>query len=541
MEQRQVVVVGSGPAGLASAIAVAEAGARVTVLDENARPGGQLFKQIHKFFGSKEHYAGMRGFEIGTRMLKRAKDLGVEVLLNSIVYGLFEDKTLGVVRNDANLSMKAERIVLATGASENALTFPGWTLPGVMGAGGAQTMVNLHGVLPGKQCLMVGSGNVGLIVSYQLIQAGAQVVAIVEADSKVGGYEVHADKIRRMGVPILLSHTVKEARGKDSVEEVTLLRVDERWQPIPGTEGTHSVDFVCLAVGLTPLTELGSMAHCQYNYIAELGGFTLAHDENMETTVSGIYVAGDCAGVEEASIAMEQGRLVGISIAESLGLIEKPEAEKKKLEIRRRLDELRGRPVFFESPADQGKVDPPRMEIDEPPYKAGKAGPLMRGGGYPAEERFQRRPLAVIECREEIPCDPCAYVCSRGAISVGRPMTRLPRLDVEKCTGCGLCIPACPGLAIFVVDKTYSSQDALVQLPYEFRPLPKVGEQVDCLDRQGHKVAEGKVLKVSNPHGFDRTTVVSVSFDKKFADEVRAISLRRKKDGRRRRDHRLPM
>jgi thioredoxin reductase/Fe-S-cluster-containing hydrogenase component 2 len=523
MEQRQVVVVGCGPAGMASAIAAAEAGAQVTVLDENARPGGQLFKQIHKFFGSKEHYAGMRGFEIGTRMLKQAEDLGVEVWLNSVVYGLFEDKMLGIIQDNTNIPMKADRIVLATGASENALTFPGWTLPGVMGAGGAQTMVNLHGVLPGTKCLMVGSGNVGLIVSYQLIQAGAKVVAIVEADSKVGGYKVHADKIRRLGVPILLSHTVKEAKGKDSVEEVTLICVDRQWQPIPGTEQTHSVDFVCLAVGLTPLTELGSMAHCQSDYIAKLGGFTLTHDENMETTVPGIYVAGDCAGVEEASIAMEQGRMAGISIAESLGLIEKSAGEKKKAMIRRRLDELRGRPVFYESAADQGGPQSP----------TGGDNPFRKLPGYPSEERIQGGPVAVIECSEEIPCDPCAYICSREAISVGRPMTKLPQLDSEKCTGCGLCIPGCPGLAIFIVDKTYSPLEALVQLPYEFKPLPKMGEQVDCLDRQGKKVTEGKVIKVTNPSRFDRTPVVSVVFDKRFADDVRAISLRRKGHGRR--------
>jgi thioredoxin reductase/Fe-S-cluster-containing hydrogenase component 2 len=519
MEQRQVVVVGCGPAGLASAIATVEAGAHVTVLDENARPGGQLFKQIHKFFGSREHFAGMRGFEIGTAMLKQAEDLGVEVLLNSVVYGLFEEKTLGIIRNNTNIAIKAERIVLATGASENALTFPGWTLPGIMGAGGAQTMVNLHGVLPGTRCLMVGSGNVGLIVSYQLIQAGVKVVAILEADSKVGGYKVHADKIRRLGVPILLSHTIKEAKGKDSVEEVTWVRVDEGWQPIPGTEQTHSIDFVCLAVGLTPLTELGSIAHCQCNYVSELGGFTLAHDDNMETTVPGIYVAGDCAGVEEASIAMEQGRLVGISIAESLGLIEKPEGEKKKTAIRRRLDELRGKPVFHESAADRGSDETAVTE---------KSQFSPTAPGYPTEERFQRGPVAVIECREEIPCDPCSYSCSRGAIVVGRPMTRLPQLDAEKCSGCGLCVPDCPGLAVFVVDKTYSPLEALVQLPYEFRPLPKVGEYVDCLDRQGQKVTEGKVLKVTNPRSFDRTPVVSVVFDKRYADKVRAISLRRK-------------
>lgn len=530
---RQVVVVGCGPAGLASAIEAAEAGAKVTILDENTRPGGQLFKQIHKFFGSKEHYAGMRGFNIGTEMLRRAEELGIEVMLESVVYGFFDDKTLGVITNGSNMSIQAEKIVLATGASENALEFPGWTLPGVIGAGAAQTMVNLHRVLPGRRCLMVGSGNVGLIVSYQLMQAGAEVVAVVEADSKVGGYGVHAEKIRRVGVPILLSHTIKEARGKESVEEVTLIRLDEEWQAIQGTERTLSVDFVCLAVGLTPLTELGWMANCECKYVSELGGHILLHDENMETTASGIFAAGDCTGVEEASIAMEQGRLAGLSIAESLGLISGVQAEEKKAALRDRLEELRGKTVFYASVADEGRGD---LGSGEAP-KNGTLGktssaPSDSCPGDPREERFQKGPVAVIECTEQIPCDPCAYACRKGAISVGRPITELPQLDEEKCTGCGLCIPNCPGLAIFVVDKTYSPREALLQLPYEFLPLPKKGERVDCLDRCGRKVTEGKVIKVVHPRGSDRTAILSIVLNKEDVDEVRAISLKRGRHGR---------
>ena len=524
---RQVVVVGCGPAGLASAIEAAEAGAKVTILDENTRPGGQLFKQIHKFFGSKEHYAGMRGFNIGTEMLRRAEELGIEVMLDSVVYGIFEDKTLGVITNGSNVSIQAERIVLATGASENPLEFQGWTLPGVIGAGAAQTMVNLHRVLPGQRCLMVGSGNVGLIVSYQLIQAGARVVAIVEADSKVGGYGVHAEKVRRMGVPILLSHTIKEARGKESVEEVTLTRLDEKWQPVPGSEQVLSVDFVCLAVGLTPMSELGWMADCECKYVSELGGYIILHNEDMETTVSGIYVAGDCTGVEEASIAMEQGRLAGLSIAESLGLISGEKAAGKKVAIRDRLEELRRKTVFYGSLADEGREDQGPRETPGPAASSA----IENCPGYPEKERFEKGPVAVIECTEQIPCDPCAYVCPKDAISVGRPITRLPRLDEEKCTGCGLCIPSCHGLAIFVVDKTYSAREALLQIPYEFLPLPKKGERVDCLDRCGRKVTEGRVHKVTHPRRSDHTATLSIVLDKAYADEVRAILPRGCRDG----------
>jgi len=344
MQTTDLAVVGAGPAGLAAAIAAASAGVRVLLIDENARPGGQLFKQIHKFFGSKDHYAGTRGIDIGTRLLSDVEALGVEVMLDSVVWGIFADHTLGVIRDRRNVRVQAGSICLATGASENALAFPGWTLPGVMGAGAIQTLINVERVLPGKRVLMVGSGNVGLIVSYQLLQAGAQVVAVVEALPRVGGYGVHAGKLRRNGVPILTSTTIREARGKDRVEKATTVVLDERWRQVPGTEREYDVDVICLALGLTPLSELAWMAGCQFAYIPQLGGHVPIHDEDMQTTVPGIYVAGDLAGIEEASTAMEEGKLAGIAVAQALGHLSAAEACRRKEAVFKRLDELRSGP-----------------------------------------------------------------------------------------------------------------------------------------------------------------------------------------------------
>ncbi len=210
-----------------------------------------------------------------------------------------------------------------------------------MGAGAAQTMINVHRVLPGKRVLMIGSGNVGLIVSYQLMQAGAKVVVLVEAMPKISGYGVHAAKIRRAGVPILVSHTVKEVCGDGKVQHATVVRLDENFKTVEGTEKIYGVDIVCLAVGLTPLTELACLKDCKFTYLPQLGGFVPLHDENMETTISGIYVAGDITGVEEASTAMEEGRLAGVAAAESLGHLETERAEKSKAEICERLKSLR--------------------------------------------------------------------------------------------------------------------------------------------------------------------------------------------------------
>ncbi|UCH02947.1 MAG: FAD-dependent oxidoreductase [Candidatus Bathyarchaeota archaeon] len=339
-----VVVVGGGSAGLAAAIESSKAGAEVLLIDENARPGGQLFKQIHKFFGSRRHYAGIRGFEIGRRLLEEAHKNEVEIKLNTIIFGILGNK-IGIVEDKTHAKwLKAKTIIFSCGASEKLISFPGWTLPGVMGAGAAQTIINLHRVLPGSRFLMIGSGNVGLVVSYQILQAGAEVVAIIEALPKIGGYGIHASKIRRAGVQIAVSHTIKEAYGKDKVEAVTIGALDKNMNLVPGSEKRFKVDVICLAVGLKPNIELPLMAGCETMFLANLGGQVPIHDENMETTVEGIYVAGDCAGIEEVSTAIESGRLAGIAVAEKLGYLTKNEAYDVKVNLREVLDELRGGP-----------------------------------------------------------------------------------------------------------------------------------------------------------------------------------------------------
>jgi len=339
----EIAIVGAGAAGLMAAIEAKQAGAQVTVVDDNAMPGGQLFKQLHKFFGSKAHRAGVRGFRIGEQLLDETEDLGVDVYLNATCWGLFEGNNLALQREDRRELLHFEKLILATGAQENALAFPGWTLPGVMGAGAAQTVVNIHRVLPGKRVLMVGAGNVGLIVSYQLLQAGAEVVAVIEGLPRIGGYGVHAAKIRRAGVPILTKHTILRADGDGCVESATIAGVDENWQPVPGTKKTLEVDTICLAVGLEPMSELAWMAGCKFAYIPSLGGHVPLHDDNMETTVPGIYVAGDIAGIEEASTAMEEGRLAGLAAAEALGHTSQ-QVQQRKQEARRALNELRAGP-----------------------------------------------------------------------------------------------------------------------------------------------------------------------------------------------------
>jgi len=468
MKETEIAVVGAGPAGLTAACEAAQVGSKVIVFDENNQAGGQLVKQIHKFFGSKEHLAGTRGIDIGEELKRKALSLGVDIRLGTAVWGYFDDQLAVVNNNKADL-VKAQKIIIATGASENILSFPGWTLPGVMGAGGAQTLMNLHRVLPGKKVLMIGAGNVGLIVSYQMLQAGAEVVAVVEAAQNIGGYKVHADKILRNGIPILTSHTVKEALGRDRVEKAVIAQVNNDLSIIPGTERELDVDTICLAVGLTPLTELMWLIGCKMKYQADLGGFIPVHNQNMETSVKGIYIAGDAAGIEEASIAMEEGKIAGIAVAESLGYIHPDKAMIVKDRAEKSLLQLRLNPTYA----------PPRsMESIQKDF-------LHKSGAIP-----------VIDCTECIPCNPCETACPFGCIQIGTTITSLPSLNLEKCTSCGQCITACPGLAIFLLDRNYSKELAALTIPYEFLPLQEKGEKVVTLDRNGSKVCEGEIINV---------------------------------------------
>lgn len=342
MIEYPLVIVGAGPAGMSAAIEAAKCGIKVLVVDENHCPGGQMFKQIHKFFGSRSHYAGIRGYEIGKHLLAEMERLSIEVWLESEVLGIENGHIVWICRNGAKtVKVRAESIVLATGATENALPFPGWDLPGVMTAGAAQTMINVNRVLPGENFVIIGSGNVGVIVAYQLMQAGAQVKAIVEAAPRLTGYGVHTAKVRRAGVPFYVSHTVKQAIGKDHVEMVELVELDNSFKPVPNTEMTIAADSLCIAVGFTPLVELAAAAGCSMVYCRPFGGFLPAHDRRMATSLPNVFIAGDVSGVEEASTAMEEGRLAGINAAEFLGYVKSNAAEQRSDEIWDSLNALR--------------------------------------------------------------------------------------------------------------------------------------------------------------------------------------------------------
>ncbi len=322
MIKTDVLVIGGCPAGLCAALSAAEAGASVLVLDRAARMGGQLVKQTHMFFGSRAQYASERGISIPEKLFGQLAAFGdrVKLMTDTTALAVYDDGVVTAVNGQNDyFKIKPGAIVAATGASEKTLAFPNNDLPGIYGAGAVQTLMNVYGVKPGKRVLMIGAGNIGLIVSYQLMQAGVEVAAILDAAPRIGGYLVHAAKIRRMGVPILTSHTVVRAEGTDRLERAVVAEIDASFAPIPGTERVIDADVMCISVGLTPLTELLAMAGCRMAYVARLGGSVPLRDDSYETTVKGLFVAGDASGIEEASAAMVEGRLAGLYAAKRAG------------------------------------------------------------------------------------------------------------------------------------------------------------------------------------------------------------------------------
>ena len=304
-----VLIVGGGPAGLNAALELGKAGVQVLLVDDKDQLGGKLVLQHHKFFGTKaDTRAATRGFVIAEQMAEELKQYpNVKVLLQSTAVGVFSDKVIGVhclTAPQTDGSTKAEyqlyrpsRLLVATGAREKMLPFRGNTLPGVVGAGAFQTIVNRDWVIPARKLLIVGGGNVGLITGYHAIQAGLEVVALIEAMDSCKGYKVHQDKLLRLGVPILTSHTILAAHGTDHVTGATVAQCDQNFRPLPGTEKHLDVDCVLVAVGLSKVDEFASKAK-------EFGIPT--------------FLAGDAQEIAEASAAMVTGKIAGVQIAQSL-------------------------------------------------------------------------------------------------------------------------------------------------------------------------------------------------------------------------------
>ncbi|MDY0004755.1 MAG: FAD-dependent oxidoreductase, partial [Polyangia bacterium] len=389
----------------------------------------------------------------------------VHTWTSATAVGVYRDGVVGVWQRDRYLLVRPEALLITSGARERSLSFPGCDLPGVYGAGAFQTLVNRDLVKAADRLFIIGGGNVGLIAGYHALQAGIAVSGLVEAMPKVGGYKVHLDKLKRLGVPVWTSHTALRAEGGERLERVVIAQVDGRFRPVQGTERAFDVDALLIAVGLSPVNELAQKAE-------EYGIPT--------------FKAGDASEIAEASAAIFSGRIAGRQVAAHLGLGGTV-------------------PPAWAATAAVLRSKPGAQEVFEPVSRELPVYPLIR-------------------CVEEIPCNPCTEVCPVGAITIpDGTITSAPRF-ANRCLGCARCVAICPGLAINLVVEDYDPgrSKALLVLPWEFDEGAGVGlpgDEVSTVDMEGAPVGRGLVVAVRERDDQRKRLLILVEVD--WADRLR--------------------
>lgn len=456
----RVIIIGAGPAGLAAREILNLHGVDNIVVDNNEQIGGQFNMQTHQFFffEKEKKFGGMRGFDI-------AKTLAGEdhngIFLNSTVWDILENRRVAVknIRSDEIFYVDAEYLVVAAGAVPFMPTFENDDLPGVYTAAVVQKMMNTELTLLGKNVLTVGAGNIGYLTSYQLMQAGARVKAIIEAQPFEGGFPVQANRVRRLGIPVLLSHTILKAIPNEKRDGITGAVVAEakNFKPVPGTEKIISgIDAINICTGLVPDNAL------------------LVKGE--EVFGRRCYGAGDAIRIGEGTSAVLRGKQVAYEILEDAG---ERYAYNDFLNISKEYIDSQQHPVKI-------------IEVPEMP-----------------PDNRKKKPFVLIDCLYGFACNPCQFACPHGAIL--KPSTSdYPHLDFDKCIGCMECVYQCPGLAIF----GYNINKEWLFLPIEY--TAKEQSPVYLVDNDGRKLGEGvieKILKKPNKTDVARVKALDVKGD----------------------------
>ncbi len=294
-----LAIIGGGPAGLAAAVRAYELGLRdIIVFERDNRLGGILPQCIHNGFGL--HYFGeeLTGPEFVFRFIDKIKKYNIETQLNTMVIEVNKNRELITVNAyEGIVKYKSKAIIFAVGCRErtrSAIQIPGSRPAGIYTAGTAQRMINIEGYLPGKEIVILGSGDVGLIMARRFTLEGAKVKAVLEIMKYPGGLARNVSQcLEDFDIPLLLQHTIVNIEGKDRVKSVTIAKVDDSWNPIPNTEQKISCDTVILSVGLIPENELASQANVEINH-ATGGAFV---NEWMETNAPGIFECGNALAV----------------------------------------------------------------------------------------------------------------------------------------------------------------------------------------------------------------------------------------------------
>ena len=296
-----LIVIGGGPAGLAAACAAWERGLRKILLAERDRElGGILNQCIHNGFGLHYFKEELTGPEYARRFIEQLADTGVEVRLDTMVLEVTPERQVHMVGRDTGYRVEeAKSIILAMGCRERtrgAIAIPGTRPAGVLTAGAAQRYVNMEGWLPGRRAVVLGSGDIGLIMARRMTLEGAKVLACVELMPRSRGLARNIVQcLRDYDIPLLLSHTVTDIRGRERVEQVVVSRVDGECRPIPGTEMIFDCDTLLLSVGLIPENELTRQAGIEMD--PRTGGARVR--ENMETSLHGVFACGNTAHVHD--------------------------------------------------------------------------------------------------------------------------------------------------------------------------------------------------------------------------------------------------
>ncbi|MDJ0334018.1 FAD-dependent oxidoreductase [Salinibacterium sp. G-O1] len=332
-----VVVIGAGPSGLAAAAVAAESGLDVVLLDERGKLGGQYYKQPAPDFDLDEHQLDGQ-YRRGRALIGRARASGVHILDRAKVWGAFAPDHIVAASPVERWVIRAKRVVLATGAYERGVPMPGWTLPGVMTTGAAQTLSRSYQVSPGQRVLVAGNGPLNMQVAAELAAAGATVVALVELATPVRASSVlqsatmalsspglivdgvkYGLALARARVPIITGSAVVRMTGDESgVTGAVVARLDGDGTPVPGTERSFEVDAVCMGYGFLPSNEIARMLGCSHRWDESLKSLVVERDEDGRTSVPETYVIGDSAQVHGAKVAQARGVIAGASISADL-------------------------------------------------------------------------------------------------------------------------------------------------------------------------------------------------------------------------------
>lgn len=301
MTKKDIVIIGGGPAGLAAALAAkAEGVESILILERDKELGGILNQCIHNGFGLHTFQEELTGPEYAARFIQRVEEQKIEYRLNTMVMDISPEKVVTAMsREDGMYQIQAKAVILAMGCRERprgALNIPGYRPAGIYSAGTAQRLVNREGFMPGKKVVILGSGDIGLIMARRMTLEGAEVKVVAELMPYSGGLKRNIVQcLDDFGIPLKLSHTVVDIKGKERVEGITLAQVDENRRPIPGTEEFYECDTLLLSVGLIPENELSGQAGVELSSVTS--GPVV--NESLETNVEGIFACGNVLHVHD--------------------------------------------------------------------------------------------------------------------------------------------------------------------------------------------------------------------------------------------------